>query len=153
MALTLTGTTENQVIRDSVVMRSAMANYDAVLDALSYWQRGQVIPHLSEPVNAYLSLLIDADSGRTAGFRIDNFLAFAVHEHPALLPLAQYLDLVPRERGDTRLFAKRIIRQAHDHDDELAAQAKWVIINAIEATGGIEPGMLTDARFAGSDES
>ena len=144
MAMTYLGQTGLQIDRGKAAVGDAVANHDAVADALSFWLSGDSRPHLTEPANAFVSVLFDIETGRARGIRIDNFLAFAIYEYPDLLPLVTFLDLVPRERGDTELLNERLVRQARTYDESNAQEAKQILRHIIDVTGGFDPGAIPD---------
>lgn len=121
----------------------ATATYDAVADSLTFWLAPEPLPHTVLPVNDYVSLLGVFPTGAVRGIQIDNFLAFAVHEYPGIMPLARFLKLVPRAYGDTDLFAGRLVRVATPFDEGLARQAKVIISGVVHLTGGYDPDRIS----------
>jgi Fe-S-cluster formation regulator IscX/YfhJ len=145
MAMTSLGHTTIQTDRSTSTAGAASAAYDPILDALTLWLIEHPVPHLTESANAFVSVLFDLTTGAAIGVRIDNFLAFAVHEFPRLQVVAQYLDLVPRQFGDTELLNTRVIMESNPYDDDMARETKKILENIIDETGGFDSDAFLEA--------
>jgi len=146
MAMTSLGQTSIQTDREDATAGVVRASYDSVVDAVTFWLVERPAAHVTEPANDFVSILFDLVTGNAIGVRIDNFLAFAVHRYPRLQILAGYLDLVPREPGDTELFAHRVVVNASEHNDEMARESRLILQRIVDETGGFDPDVFPKKR-------
>jgi len=112
---------------------------DAVADNLTFWTTEKPVPSFSAQINDYSSVLFNLDDQRAVGVQIENFLTYAVHEHPSLMPLVRVLNLIPRPYGDTRLVTNRLLAELRPTDPDDLKQIDFILRHIIDLTGGVDP--------------
>lgn len=127
---------DSGLTREENVYGASTLVYDSVSDDLEIWINGTARAHYAEPVNTFLSFLLDLEDDRLLGARVDNFTAFAIHTYPGLKPLAAYLDLADRRSGDTDLITRRIVSETVEPNELYADGARETIARITEITGG-----------------
>ena len=76
MALAHLENIQLQALPSHPLVGSAVVTYDAISDELAFWMGGDPRPHISEPANAFVSILFDLESGVAIGVHVENFLAW-----------------------------------------------------------------------------
>lgn len=139
-----------QALPSHPLVGSAVVTYDAISDELAFWMGGDPRPHISEPANAFVSILFDLESGAAIGVRVENFLALAVHQHPELRAISDYLGYVPRLEGDTTLFSDRIVMVATPYEEDEAQRFKDAVKHIVDLTGGFDSDAFEELSRSGN---
>lgn len=111
--------------------------YDDVIDSLMILVDSASETRVVDPVNRYASLLVD-EQGEVEGAMVDAFLTHAVHDHPELEAIAQYMRLGSRPRGNTALLPAEPQQQGAQPDETWHEPAARAIRELFSITGGYE---------------
>lgn len=124
-------------VSGSIPEHGVTLSYDDVIDDLQIvLESGPTQRHI-EPLNRYLSMIVDSNTGIPFGFMVESFLTHTVHELPALKPIADHLQLGERPYRDPNLYRTDAPPRTSFPDYTWSDAAHDAIENIVEITGGI----------------
>lgn len=124
-------------ISESTSEHGVTLSYDDVIDDLHIYLEPRPIRRHVDPVNSYLSMLVDSDTDIPFDIMVDSFLTHTVHEIPRLRPIADYLQLGERPYRDPNLYRTDAPPRTSFPDYAWSDAAHDAIENIGKITGGI----------------